>query len=35
LHLDGVHLLERVVEDTGSVDDLPAEVFVVHVTNEQ
>ena len=35
LHLDRVHLLERVVEDTGRVDDLPSEVLVVHVSDEQ
>jgi hypothetical protein len=35
LHLNRVHLLERVVEHTGRVDDLPSEVLVVHVTNEQ
>lgn len=35
LHLDRVHLLERVVEHTGRVDDLPSEVLVVHVTDEQ
>jgi hypothetical protein len=35
LHLDGVHLLEGVVENSGSVDNLPAEVLVVHVSNEE
>ena len=35
LHLDGVHLLERVIQDTGSVDDLPSEVLVVHVSDEE
>ena len=35
LHLDSVHLLKRVVQDTGSVDDLPSEVLVVHVTNKE
>lgn len=35
LHLNGVHLLERVVEDSGRVDDLPPEVLVVHVADEE
>lgn len=35
LHLDGVHLLEGVVQDTGCVDDLPSEVLVVHVSDEE
>lgn len=35
LHLDRVHLLKRVVKHTGSVDDLPAEVLVVHVPDEE
>lgn len=35
LHLDRVHLLEGVVEDSGSVDNLPAEVLVVHVADEK
>lgn len=35
LHFNGVHLLERVVKDTRGVNDLPSEVLVVHVTNEQ
>lgn len=35
LHLDVVHLLERVVEDAGGVDDLPAHVAVVEVADEE
>lgn len=35
LHLDGVHLFERVVENSGSIDNLPSEVFVIHVSNEE
>lgn len=35
LHFDRVHLLEGVVEDSGRVDDLPAEVLVVHVADEK
>jgi len=35
LHLDRVAVLERVVEDTGRVDDLPAEVLVVHVADKE
>ena len=31
LHLDGVALLERVVEDARRVDHLPTQVFVVRV----
>ncbi len=31
LHLDGVPLLERAVQDAGRVNDLPAQVSVVHV----
>lgn len=35
LHLDGVHLLERVVQDTGGIDGLEAQVLVVEVADEQ
>ena len=35
VHLDVVHLLEGVVEDTGGIDDLPAHVAVVEVTDEK
>lgn len=35
LHFNRVHLLERVVQDSRSVDNLPSEVLVVHVTDEQ
>lgn len=35
LHFDGVSLVERVVEDTWSINDLPAGIFVVGVTNEE
>lgn len=35
LHLDRVHLLERVVEHSRRVDDLPAKVLVVHVADEE
>jgi len=35
LHLDSVHLFERVVEYSGSVDNLPSEVFVIHVSDEE
>ena len=35
LHLDRVHLLERVVEHAGGVDGLEAEVFVVEVADEE
>ena len=35
LHLVGVALLERVVQDSGRVDHLPANVVVVHVTEEE
>ena len=35
LHLNGVTLIERVVEDTWRVDDLPAGVLVVSVAHEE
>ena len=35
LHLDGVHLLQRVVKDTRGVYHLPSQVLVVHVTDEE
>ena len=35
LHLDGIHLLERVVEDSRGVNGLESEVFVVEVADEQ
>ena len=35
LHLDGVALLEGVVEDAGGVDDLPPQVAVVAVADEE
>jgi len=35
LHLNRVHFLERVIEDTGGIDDLPSQVLVVEVTNEK
>ena len=35
LHLDGVTVFERVVQDTGGIDHLPAQVLVIHVSNEQ
>ena len=35
LHLDGVALLQRVVENSGSVDDLPAKILVVGVSDVQ
>lgn len=35
LHLDGVHLLERVVENTGGIDGLEAQILVVEVTDEE
>jgi hypothetical protein len=35
LHLDGVSVLKRVVEDTWGVDDLPATVLVVSVTDKE
>jgi hypothetical protein len=35
LHFNGIHLLERVIQDTWGVDDLPSEVFVVHVTDKE
>ena len=35
LHLDGVALLERVVEDARRVDDLPPQILVVGVAHEE
>lgn len=35
LHFNGVHLLERVVENTGGIDDLVTEVLVVEMADEQ
>ena len=35
LHLDRVHLLEGVVEDSGGINDLPPHVTVVEVSNEE
>jgi len=35
LHLDGVTLVERVVQDTWGIDDLPASVLVVSMADEQ
>ena len=35
LHLDGVHLLERVIEETGGVDGLKAKVPVIEMTDEE
>ena len=35
LHLDVVHLLERVVEDSGGIDDLPAHIAIVQVADEE
>ena len=35
LHFNGVHLLERVVENTRGIDDLVTEVLVVEMADEQ
>ena len=35
LHFNGVHLLQRVVQNTGSVDGLESQHLVVEVTDEQ
>jgi hypothetical protein len=35
LHFDCVSLIERMVQNSGSVDNLPLRIFVVTVTNEQ
>lgn len=35
LHFNGVHLVERVVQDTGGIDDLPSEVLVVEMAHEE
>jgi len=35
LHLNGVSLVKRVVQDSGCVDHLPASILVVRVTHKQ
>jgi hypothetical protein len=35
LHFNSVSLVERVVQDSGSINYLPASVFIVGVTNEK
>lgn len=35
LHLDGVHLLQWVIKDSRRIDDLPSEILVIQVANEQ
>lgn len=35
LHLNGVHLIQRVVKNTGGVDDLPSKVLIVEVTHKK
>lgn len=35
LHLDGVHLLQRMVKNTRRVYDLPPKVFIVEVANKK
>ena len=35
LHLNGVHLLMRVVEDSRGINDLPPHVTVIKVTDEE
>ena len=35
LHLNRVHILERVVQDTRGINYLPSEVFIVKVANEK
>jgi len=35
LHFDGIPLIERMVEDSGSVDNLPARVLVISMTDEK
>jgi hypothetical protein len=35
LHLNRVHFLERMVQDSGSVDGLEAQVLVIKVSDEQ
>jgi hypothetical protein len=35
LHLNGVHLLKRVIQNTGGIDGLEAEILVVEVTDKQ
>jgi hypothetical protein len=35
LHFNGVHLLKRVVEDSGGINSLESQVLVVEMTNKQ
>lgn len=35
LHFNGVHLLEWVIENTRGIHNLPAEILVVHVPDEE
>jgi hypothetical protein len=35
LHFNGVHFFKRMVENTGSIDGLKAEVFVVEVADKE
>jgi hypothetical protein len=35
LHFDGIPLIKRMVEDSGSVDNLPARVLVISMTDEK
>ena len=34
LHLNCVHILEGVIQDTRGINNLPSEVFIVKVANE-
>ena len=35
LHLDGISLVKRVIEDTGGIDDLPSSILVISMSDEQ
>ena len=35
LHLDRIHLLKRMIKDPWCVDDLPPQILVVEVTDEE
>ena len=35
LHLDGVHLVQRMIKHTGRINNLPSQILVVHVTDKK
>ncbi len=35
LHLNRVHILQRVIQDTGRIDDLPSKVFIIQMSHKE